>query len=769
MSLLSLVYILKESGRKDLMTKLPSNPQPDDTGANSLKLSEKNFRDLAHSSPDSIFVYVDEKIIFANNSALKLLRATKSEEVTGRDIWDFIPAASRKSLKRAVDLIINYKKSYISTEDKIITIDGETIDIEISSTYFNFNGKNGIQAFIRDITKRKKSEERLKSSEKDYKIIFESTGTAMLFLDEDKTISMINGECEKISGYTKEEIEGKKKWIEFVAPDERIILELNHEGRRNSADAPMNFEFKLIDKFRKTHNAFMTITMIPGTKKSVASIIDLTEIKKAEEILAATQQNYRLLVENTKEAIAIIQDEKVRYVNPMLCEITGYTGKQILNKKFYKLVHSDFNEIVRSEYRQRLDGTESNTISPVKIIDTGNNERWLQIKSVLTIWEDKPAVLLFFNDVTETKNAQDALMASEEKYRLLAENAKDIIIVYDENGTVNYLNSSGYETFGIARDKTNVINVKDILFPGSGYITPSSLINENKKNYKNYKNRIEVSNFLGELIQLETISSPIKLDNENYGMLVIGRDITERKLLEREIILISERIRQQVSRDLHDDLNPHLIGIEALSQVLFMSLKKKQVSEYADAEKIAALINKAITKTHRLARGLCPIDLESSGIQTPLMSLVKLVRSLYGIECKFTYDESIIIEDIALATNLYYIAQEATLNSAKYSGGSLITITLKRTSDTLTLSIEDNGSGINKETGIDKEKSNGMGLKIMKYRAEIIDGVFTIQKNKPAGTSINVKIPINILKSEGRISYGGRFPKAQQETSDIYS
>ncbi len=751
------------------MKELPSNPQTKKPGSSELQLTEANFRDLAHSSPDAIFVYVDEKIIFANNTALKLLRAEKTEEVTGRDIWDFIPEASHKSLKRSVELILNNKRTYISTEDKMITVDGNIIDIEISSTYFDFNGKNGIQAFIRDITKRKKAEELLKSSEKDYRIIFESTGTAMLFLDEDKTISLINGECEKITGYTRDEIEGKKKWTEFVDPGDRWMLESNHEARRKSGAAPMNFEFRLVDKFQRFHNAFMTITMIPGTKKSVASIIDLTEIKKAEEILAATQQNYRLLVENTKEAIAIIQDEIVRYVNPKLCEITGYSDRQVLNKKFYKLVHSDFNDIVRSEYHHRLDGTESNTISPVKIIDTENNERWFQINSVLTIWGEKPAVLLFFNDVTETKNAQDALMASEEKYRLLAENAKDIIIVYDENGSVNYLNNSGYETFGIKKDLRNTINVKDILFPGIEYLTPSAMMKENRKDFKNYKNRIEVSNFLGEMIQLETISSPIKLDGDNYGMLVIGRDVTERKQLEREIILISERIRQQVSRDLHDDLNPHLIGIEALSQVLSVSLKKSQIPESADAEKIALLINKAITKTHRLARGLCPIDLESSGIQTPLMNLMKLVRNLYKIECKFTYDESIIIEDITLATNLYYIAQEATLNSAKYSGGTLISITLERNNSNLILSIEDNGSGIEKKNGSEKDKSSGMGLKIMKYRAEIIDGVFSIRNNRPSGTSINVKIPINILKSEGRISYGGRFSKAQPETENIYS
>lgn len=729
-----------------------------------LKLSEKNFMDMVHSSPEAIFVYVDEKIIFANNTALQMLKAEKPEDIIGKDVFSLVLPESRKALKKVIDLVIENRKSYISNEDKLIALDGSTIDIEISSTYFNFNGRDGIQAFIKDITKRKIAEEQLKKSEIEYMALFESTGTAMLFIEEDKTISLINGECEKISGYPRHEIEGKKKWTEFIAPEDRQMLEVNHELRRKNAELPMNFEFRLIDRFGRYHSAFMTITLIPGTRRSVASIIDLTEIQKAEEILVATQQNYRLLVENTKEAIAIIQDELVRYVNPKLCEITGYSENQILNKKFYKLVHSDFKEAVRNEYRHRLEGNENFTIFPVKIIDTRRRERWFQINSVLTIWSEKPAVLLFFNDITDTKNAQDALMASEEKYRLVAENAKDIIIIYDENGVINYMNSSGYDTFGLGRHVVKKINIKDILYRTSELRPPWQAIEEATKENRSYKNRVEVFNSSGEVLLLETISSPVKLDNERHGMLVIARNITERKKLEKEIILISERIRQQVSRDLHDDLNPHLIGIEALTQVLSTSLKRMNLPEGEEAEKIAALINKAITKTHRLARGLCPIDLESTGIQTPIINLLKLIRTIYGIEGKFSCDESIIIDDPNLATNLYYIAQEAAFNAAKYSGGTSILVKLGKSGDHLMLSVEDNGTGIKEKKNSDEEeKTGGMGLKIMKYRTEIIDGTFMIQKNRPTGTVISVKIPIDILKDEGRIFYGGRYAQKQQE------
>jgi PAS domain S-box-containing protein len=739
--------------------------KPDKRKNSPLKLSGKNYMDMVHSSPEAIFVYVDEKIIFANNTALQMLRAEKPEDIIGKDVFTLVLPESRKALKKVIDLVIENRKNYISNEDKLIALDGSIIDIEISSTYFNFNGRDGIQAFIKDITKRKIAEEQLKKSEIEYMALFESTGTAMLFIDEDKTISLINGEVEKISGYSRHEIEGKKQWTEFIAPEDRIKLEKNHELRRKMADLPMNFEFRLIDKFGRYHNAFMTITLIPGTKRSVASIIDLTEIHKAEEMLVATQQNYRLLVENTKEAIAIIQDELVRYVNPKLCEITGYTEEQILNKKFYKLVHADFKEAVRNEYHHRLEGNEKYTIFPVKIIDTIRQERWFQINSVLTIWSEKPAVLLFFNDITETKNAQDALKSSEERYRLVAENAKDIIIIYDENGIINYMNSSGYDNFGLGKHVVKKINIKDILYRTSELRPPWQAIEEATKENKSFKNRVEVLNSAGEMLLLETISSPIKLDNDRPGMLVIARNITERKRLEKEIILISERIRQQVSRDLHDDLNPHLIGIEALTQVLSTSLKKLNLPEADEAEKIAALINKAITKTHRLARGLCPIDLESTGIQTPIINLLKLIRTIYGIDGKFSCDESIIIEDPNLATNLYYIAQEAVFNAAKYSGGTTVLVTLGKSGDHLVLSVEDNGTGIKKQkvADEDEEKTGGMGLKIMKYRTEIIDGNFQVLKNRPTGTIITVKIPIDILKDEGRIFYGGRYAQKQQE------
>ena len=709
-----------------------------------LFMDDSCFRQLVESSPDSIFIYIDEKIIFANRSGLDLFGAENPGELIGRPIWEFVPEESHNNLRKAINKIINDQYRYISAEDRIVRLDGETIDIEISSTFFPFQGKPGIQAFLRDITRRKRAEERLRESENRYRTIFETTGTAMFFIEEDTTISLVNSECEKLSGLPRDQIEGIMSWMDFISDDDVSRLNNYHMLRRIDIQlVPSTYEFRMKYRDGSFRNVLMNIALIPGTKQSVASLTDLTDIKNARSALAESEEKYRLVVENTKEAIAIIQEERVRYVNPKICEITGYESRQLLGRKFFHLVHPDSRPIVVEEYRQRLSASEVHTAFPVKIIDTSNYIRWMEIYSVTIIWENRPAVLIFLNDITERKLAQEALQASEEKYRLLAENARDIIMILDLDGNISYMNRAGSSMIGLPSDEVRGMNISRIIRSGD-YINIKALEKGSIRNPDRiYKNRMDILNRDGQIIQLETISNPVRIDNETKGVLVIARDVTERQRLEKEVIEISERIRRQVSRDLHDDLNPHLIGVEALAEVLKVELERRSIPQANEAAKISMLVNRAITKTHRLARGLCPVDLESAGLPSAITNLVKLIRSMYGIDCRFTFDDSINIHDSAIAANIYYIAQEAAFNAAKHSSASKIIISLRMESDILKLMVEDNGIGITRSQETCKENGNrGMGLDIMKYRAEIINGSFGIRKRKPAGTVIQASVAL---------------------------
>lgn len=139
---------------------------------------------------------------------------------------------------------------------------------------------------VDDITERRRVDAQLKESEKWYRTLFETTGAATMLLEEDTTISFVNREFEKKFGYSKEEIENKRSWTEFIVPEDVGRMIEHHRQRRIDANIPpRNYEFRFLTKAGEARNIFITVDMIPGTTKSITSLIDITELKRTEEAL----------------------------------------------------------------------------------------------------------------------------------------------------------------------------------------------------------------------------------------------------------------------------------------------------------------------------------------------------------------------------------------------------------------------------------------------------------------------------------------------------
>ncbi|MCK4327120.1 MAG: PAS domain S-box protein [Candidatus Diapherotrites archaeon] len=135
-------------------------------------------------------------------------------------------------------------------------------------------------------SKRVKAAEMLRESEEKYKVFWENTGTAMCTVEADKTISFANETFSKLCGYTLKEIEWKKKWTEFVTKEYLKRMEEYHtERRKKDGEAPSEYEFDFVGKKGAVRKVFLSVQLIPGTKKSICSLIDITERKKAEEML----------------------------------------------------------------------------------------------------------------------------------------------------------------------------------------------------------------------------------------------------------------------------------------------------------------------------------------------------------------------------------------------------------------------------------------------------------------------------------------------------
>jgi PAS domain S-box-containing protein len=221
----------------------------------------------------------------------------------------------------------------------------------------------------------------------------------------------------------------------------------------------------------------------------------------------------------------------------------------------------------------------------------------------------------------------------------------------------------------------------------------------------------------------------------------------DRKHLESEILEISEREQRRIGQDLHDGLSQRLRGIAYLSHVLAEELVQKSLPAARDARRITQLLGQAILEAHGLARGLFPISLDAEGLMTALKELTSNIRGIYKISCRLTCPKPVFIADQSVAINLFRIAQEAIQNALKHGKATRIVIRLTQKGERVELTVSDNGRGLPRHF----EKGQGMGLKIMDYRASMIGAELQVRRGKIDGTWLTCTLrrqPDQLLKTK---------------------
>ncbi len=186
---------------------------------------------------------------------------------------------------------------------------------------------------------RNRADEALRESEERYRTVFENTGTAIAIIEEDMTISMVNTQFVRLWGYSKEEIEGKKKWTEFVVKEDLERLKKFHSERREErSKAPRDYEFRFVDRQGLIKDIFLKIDVIPRNKKSVASLMDISARKCAERQLRDSEERYRTILETIEDGYYEVDiSGNLTFFNTSLCKILGYPKDELsgLNPRHY--------------------------------------------------------------------------------------------------------------------------------------------------------------------------------------------------------------------------------------------------------------------------------------------------------------------------------------------------------------------------------------------------------------------------------------------------
>jgi two-component system NtrC family sensor kinase len=514
-----------------------------------LRQSEEYYRTLAEQSLVGIIVLQDSSVIFANDAVAAICGYSVEELLS-------LPPAKVQALVHPEDQPLVWGRLRDRLDGKavpphyqcrIIHKDGAVRWVEMYSNRIEYGGKPAIQAVIIDITEQKQAEEALRQSEERYRTILEEMGDGYFETDLAGNFIFVNDAMIRVLGYSKEE-----------------IIEMNYRALRPKKDAKA--VFKAYNRIYKTgeplRNFFTEIICKDGRhifaetsafsiRNDKGEIIgfrgvrrDLTERKKAAEALEKSEMRYRQLTENAGEAILVVQDNVIKFANPKGAELSGYSIEELVSRPFVEFIHPHDIDMVADRYARRLKGESVPQIYDFRIIRKDGAIRWGELNAVPISWEDRPAVLCFMSDITERKQAEEALRQSEERYRTILEEMEEGYYEVDLAGTFTFVNDAMSRILGYSRDELIGMNYKAY--------TPQEIIKTIFQAYNRVYRTGEplkwypMAEFRKDGTRILAEDSVFPLRNEKdevIGFRGISRDVTERKQAEEALRQSEERYR----------------------------------------------------------------------------------------------------------------------------------------------------------------------------------------------------------------------------------
>lgn len=321
--------------------------------------------------------------------------------------------------------------------------------------------------------------------------------------------------------------------------------------------------------------------------------------------------------------------------------------------------------------------------------------------------------------------------ALKERYVDLFENANDMVYTHDRTGRITSINKAGEQLLQRSRVEILSKSIIELLVPEQ-QAAARHWLEQVLKDQAPPTVEWDFSSPSGQPLKVEISTRLIEQNGHPPEVEGIGRDITERKRLERELLEISNREQRRIGHDLHDGVCQQLVGISYLTETLADRLHEKGVAEGAEVERINYLLNNALLQTKGVARGLFPVRLEENGLVSALEELAVNASQLFQLECKFVCEHPPAFVENTIALHLYYIVQEAIANAAKHGKAKNVVITLDPVNDRFALMVKDDGTGFSAKGA----RQTGMGLRIMDYRARVIGGTLEVKSRPEAGTQL---------------------------------
>ena len=413
------------------MSKPASPPSP----AHSSPSGFQDPHDIVMNAPVGIFSSTPEgRYISANMAQAKMLGYDSPQELIEKvtDIASqvYCDPADREKFKKHLERqgeVVNQESRFRRRDGSVLWVSWSARAIRDSS------GKTlYYQGFNLDITRNREMGKALQQSEQYYRAVFETSGAAQVIINEDTTIMRSNSRFQELSGYTGQDIDGKKSWTEFVDwQDLKRMKDYHYQRRHDQEKAPKLYEFRFVDRHGRKYNVLLNVDMIPGTTQSVASFIDLSARMEAEKSVREANQRLLAILNNINSLIYVadMDSHEVLFVNQYGRDNLG----DIEGRKCWESIQSnqagpcefctnskllDFQGKPRGVYRWEF----KNTV----------NNKWFDCHDMAIRWTDGRMVRLEIAvDITGRKETEEKLRRHEGFLQAVFDSIQDGISVLD--------------------------------------------------------------------------------------------------------------------------------------------------------------------------------------------------------------------------------------------------------------------------------------------------------------------------------------------------
>jgi PAS domain S-box-containing protein len=543
---------------------------------------------------------------------------------------------------------------------------------------------------------------------------------------------------EGVFGCSAAELDRRGGRDALVHEEDRPAVRARREGLARGEPQRGSMRIRTIDGELKYLNGTALPVLDPKTgvvTGAIGAVYDVTNLKLAEIAARDSSTMLQTVAESSADGLALFdRNHRCLFLNRPVPGLTpepaiGASVEEFVPPEDRARVHEIFEHVMRTREPRDFSQVFPDAQGALRYLE-------LRVRAVQSMDRVIGAVVNI-TEVTERRAQQDTLRTQA---RILETMREGVVLVDAASNLIRLTNPTLDRMFGYRAGELLGQSV-DTLFSMTAAKRKRSqrrlrgVVTDSEATPVEFEcTRRDATRFV-----VSCVLTPLSMGGTEH-LLAVLNDVTERKRLEREITEVANREQQRIGSDLHDGLGQDLTGIALMLRGVVAQLRKEGSAARLDVEDVIGLVNNAIESTRTLARGLSPVSAERGGLTAALQALAARASERYGMEVRFRAPlrEPLRMSEAA-ATHLYRIAQEALTNAVRHSRASEVTIALEIIGSELQLRIDDTGRGF---THSPPDGAVGLGLKIMRYRAEILGGDLMIETCSNGGASVRCSCPL---------------------------